>query len=281
MEEILPKLQEWATLYGLRILGALAIFILGRWIAKGLKSALRKILTTRKVEATLISFAANLTYAALLTFVLIAAMGQLGVQTTSFIAVIGAAGLAVGLALQGSLANFASGVLIILFRPFKVGDLVEVAGTLGVVEELDIFTTQLVTLDNRAIIIPNGQVTGGTLINYSKKDTRRVDMVFGVSYGDDVRKVKEVIEEVLTEEPRVLKEPAPTVAVGELGDSSVNFVVRPWVKTADYWAVFFAIHEAIKLRFDAEGICIPFPQRDVHMFPQGGPGAAKQEPPTA
>ena len=160
LEELLPKLQEWVALYGLRIIGALAIFVLGRWVAKALRGVLKRVLNARQVEPTLVSFASNLSYAALLTFVVIAALSQLGLQTTSFVAVIGAAGLAIGLALQGSLANFASGVLIILFRPFKVGDLVDVAGTLGVVEDLDIFTTQLVTLDNKAIIIPNGQVTG-------------------------------------------------------------------------------------------------------------------------
>jgi len=267
MEEIVSKLQEWGALYGLRIIGALAIFIVGRWVAKALRNTLRKVLTRRKMDATLVSFAVNLTYAILVAFVVLAALNQVGVQTTSFIAVIGAAGLAVGLALQGSLANFAAGVLIIMFRPFKVGDVIEVSGVLGIVKELDLFTTHFLTPDNRAIIIPNGQVIGGTLINYSTMDTRRIDLTFGVGYAEEIPRVKEVIWEVLREDARILQDPQPTVGLLSLGDSSVNFAVRPWVKAENYWDVYFSLNEKMKLRFDAEGISIPFPQRDVHLFP--------------
>lgn len=224
------------------------------------------MMTKSKVEETLISFVGNLTYIALLIFVIIAALNQLGFQTTSFIAIIGAAGLAIGLALQGSLANFAAGVLMIIFRPFKVGDCIEAAGVAGVVEEIEIFTTQLRSPDNKTIIIPNASVTGGSITNYSAKDIRRVDMVIGVGYGDDLKRVREVLEEVLAKDDRILDDPAPTIGVMELGDNSVNFAVRPWVKTEDYWGVYFDSTETVKRRFDEEGISIPFPQRDVHLY---------------
>jgi small conductance mechanosensitive channel len=267
MEKIMATLQEWVTVYGLNIVGAIVILIVGRWLSRFLSNIMRRVLTARRVEETLVGFAVNLTYAALLTFVIIAALSNLGIQTTSFIAVLGAAGLAVGFALQGSLANFAAGVILIAFRPFKVGDVIEAAGVLGVVEELEIFNTRLRTPDNKAIIVPNGKIAGDTLINYSAKETRRVDLVFGVGYSDDLRRVKEVIWEILNADERVLKDPEATVAVSELGDSSVNFVVRPWVKSGDYWDVRFDLTEKMKLRFDDEGINIPFPQRDVHLFP--------------
>jgi small conductance mechanosensitive channel len=198
--------------------------------------------------------------------VILAALAQLGIQTTSFIAVIGAAGLAVGLALQGSLANFAAGVLMVIFRPFQVGDFIEGAGVSGIVEEMQIFTTQLRTPDNKTIIIPNAKITGDNVTNYTRKDKRRVDLVIGVSYRDEIGKVKGVVADVLNGDERVLKDPAPTIAVLELGDSSVNFAVRPWVRTEDYWDVYFETTEKIKKRFDAEGISIPFPQRDVHLY---------------
>jgi small conductance mechanosensitive channel len=253
--------------YGLNIVGAIVILIVGRWVSRILSNVMRRVLTARNVDEILVGFAASLTYAALLTFVIIAALSNLGIQTTSFIAVLGAAGLAVGFALQGSLANFAAGVLLIAFRPFKVGDVIEAAGVLGVLEDLQIFNTQLHTPDNKTIIVPNGKIAGDTLVNYSTKETRRVDLVFGVGYSDDLRRVKEVIWEILNADERVLKDPAPTVAVAELGDNSVNLVVRSWVKSADSWDVHFDLTEKMKLRFDDEGINIPFPQRDVHLFP--------------
>jgi small conductance mechanosensitive channel len=218
------------------------------------------------VDETLVSFIVNLTYIVLMTFIIIAALGQLGVQTASFVAVLGAAGLAVGLALQGSLANFAAGVLMIIFKPFKVGDFIEAGGTSGVVEEIGIFTTELKSPDNKKVIIPNAKVTGDNIVNYTAKDKRRVDIIAGVSYEDDLDKVRKVLEEIITDDERILEDPSPTIGVLELADSSVNFVVRPWVKTADYWDVFFSTQEKIKKRFDAEGITIPFPQRDVHVY---------------
>jgi small conductance mechanosensitive channel len=264
--QLAPRLQEWAVLYGIKVLAAVAIFVLGRWIVKGLVNLLKKVMTRRGIEPTLISFTSHMGYFLLLTIVVIAALSQIGIQTTSFIAILGAAGLAVGLALQGSLANFAAGVLMIIFRPFKAGDYVEGAGTAGTVEEVEIFSCTLRTPDNKRVIVPNGKMLGDNIVNYSALETRRIDMTFGVGYGDDLALVRKVIGEELGKDERVLREPAPQIAVAELGESSVDFVVRPWVKTADYWAVRFDLIEGIKVRFDQEGISIPFPQRDVHLY---------------
>ena len=263
---ILPKLQELLALYGLRIVAAIIIFIVGRWVAKALRNVIKRMMTKGEVDETLISFVGNLTYVALLAFVIIAALNQLGIQTTSFIAIIGAAGLAIGLALQGSLANFAAGVLMIIFRPFKAGDYIEGAGVAGVVEEVQIFATQLKTPDNKTIIVPNAKMMSDNITNYSAKDTRRVDMLIGVGYGDDLKKVREILEDILAKDDRILKDPAPTIGVLELGDNSVNFAVRPWVKTEDYWGAYFDAMETVKRRFDEEGISIPYPQRDVHLY---------------
>lgn len=264
-EGALDRFYELGAQFGTKLIAALAIFIIGRWLAKWLAGLVQKGMAKTGTDPTLGGFLRNIVYIGLLTFVVLAAVAQLGVQTTSFIAVLGAAGFAVGLALQGSLANFAAGVLIIIFRPFKVGDFIEAAGISGVVEAIQIFTTTLRTGDNKTIVVPNGQVTSGTIVNYSTKDTRRVDMVFGVGYGDDLDKVRRVISEVLKEDERVLAEPEPTIGVVALADSSVNFAVRPWVNTADYWPVYFDLHEKIKKRFDQEGISIPFPQQDVYI----------------
>ncbi len=269
-EDLLTKVYDLGAEFGLKLVTALVIFIIGRWVARWLAGLVQKGMAKAGTDATLGGFLRNIIYVALLTFVALAAIAQLGVQTTSFIAVLGAAGFAVGLALQGSLANFAAGVLIIIFRPFKVGDFVEAAGTAGVVEAIQIFTTTLRTGDNKTIVVPNGQITSSTIVNYSAKDTRRVDMVFGVGYGDDLDKVRRVISEVLNEDGRVLAEPESTIGVLELADSSVNFAVRPWVKTADYWPVYFDLHENIKKRFDQEGITIPFPQQDVYLHQVSG-----------
>jgi small conductance mechanosensitive channel len=266
IENIISKVWEMLTVYGLKIIAAVIVFVVGRWIAKLLKNFTQKVMTKKGVDATIISFLVNLIYIALMTFVVLAALGQLGIQTTSFIAVIGAAGLAIGLALQGSLANFAAGFLMIIFRPFKVGDLIEAAGVLGVVEEIQVFTTHLKTPDNKTIIIPNAKLTADNITNFTTKATRRVDLVCGIGYSDDIDKAKKVIADILAQDERILKDPPPTIAVVELADSSVNFVVRPWVKTADYWNVYFDTTENIKKRFDAEGISIPFPQRDVHVY---------------
>jgi small conductance mechanosensitive channel len=266
--EQVSAIVQGVSLFGMQILAALVVFVVGRWLARRISSLLERGLKRANTDPTLISFFRNIAYFGLLTMVVIAAVGQLGVQTTSFIAVLGAAGLAVGLALQGSLANFAAGVLMIIFRPFKAGDFVEAAGASGVVEEIQLFTTTMRTPDNKTVIIPNAQITSGTITNYSARDTRRLDLQFGVSYADDLDKVKQIINEVLADEPRLLKDPEPVVGLLSLGDSSVNFAVRPWVRSSDYWPVFFDLQEAMKKRFDAKGISIPFPQRDVHLYQQ-------------
>ncbi len=266
MEKVIATVQELISVFGLKILAAIAVFIFGKLIARFLRNLSVKIMTKSKVDPTLVSFLGHLIYIALLTFIILAALGQLGIQTTSFIAVIGAAGLAIGLSLQGSLSNFAAGVLMIIFRPFKVGDLIDGAGVLGTVEEIQIFTTLLLTPDNKTVIIPNAKLTSDNITNFNAKPTRRIDLVFGVSYSDDIDKVKAVISDVLSQDKRILADPSPTIGLLEMADSSINFAVRPWVKPADYWGVFFDVNEKMKKRFDAEGISIPFPQRDVHVF---------------
>ena len=270
MENILPKLQELFTVYGLKLIAALVIFIIGRWLAKLIRNVVEKLMTKKAVEPTIVSFTCNLIYTTIVVFVVIAAISKLGVQTTSFIAVLGAAGLAVGLALQGSLANFAAGFLLIIFHPFKAGDLIEAAGMTGTVSEISIFTTIMKTPDNKVIIIPNSAIMGGTITNYSTMPTRRVDLSVGVGYNDDLKKVRQVLDDLISKDGRILKDPAPMVAVAELADSSVNFVVRLWVNSADYWGVYFDMTEAVKLRFDEEGISIPYPQQDVHMYQHQG-----------
>ena len=235
-------------------------------MARLVADLISKMMDKAKVDPALGKFVKSLVYNALLVFVIIAALGRLGVKTGSFIALIGAAGLAVGLALGGTLSNFASGVLLIIFKPFTVGDLIEAGGAMGVVKEIQIFNTILNTPDNKKVIVPNAQVTGGNIVNYSANGTRRVDLVIGVSYEDDLKKARQVIESVLKAESRILPEPAYTVAVSELGDSSVNFVVRPWVKGADYWGVYFDLTEKIKVTLEENGLSISFPQRDVHML---------------
>jgi small conductance mechanosensitive channel len=224
-----------------------------------------KFMKARGTDDILVSFLTSILRWVLLLFVVVAALSQLGIDTTSLVALLGAAGLAIGLSLQSSLSNFASGVMLIVFRPFGKGDFVEVAGTSGTVNSISIFTTTLTTPDNKEIIVPNGAVIGNNIINYSAKPTRRVDMVFGISYDDDIRKAKDVLEQIIAADERILAEPAPVIALGALGDSSVNILVRPWVNSADYWAVMWETTEAVKLRFDEEGISIPYPQMDVHF----------------
>lgn len=250
--------------WGINIGFALVIFIVGRMVAKLMVSILHKLLAKAKLDDILINFICSILDGVLLLFIIVAALNQLGVDTTSLIALMGAAGLAIGLALQGSLQNFAAGVMLIIFRPFKGGDFVEAGGISGVVEKINIFSSMFRTPDNREVIIPNGAIYGGTITNYSARDTRRVDMVFGIGYGDDIRKAKDVMQRILEADSRILKDPAPLIAVGELADSSVNFNVRPWVKSGDYWDVKFDITEKVKLEFDANGISIPYPQMDVH-----------------
>lgn len=265
VSQIWVQAQDVVAVWGLKVIAAIAIFIIGRWVAKAVRSGVRRMMTKAHVDSIIIGFVGSMTYIALLAFVVIAALGQLGIQTTSFIAILGAAGLAVGLALQGSLANFAAGFLMIIFRPFKVGDFIEGAGVAGVVEAIHIFTTTLKTGDNKLIIIPNAKLSGDNITNYSAQETRRVDMTVGVAYDADLSVVRDVLNDIIGKEERTLKDPAPLVAVAELADNSVNFVVRVWTKTGDYWGVKFDMTETIKNRFDAEGIGIPFPQRDIHI----------------
>jgi small conductance mechanosensitive channel len=251
--------------WGIRIVLALVIFVIGRWVAKIVTRFVRRLMAKAGMDDMLTTFVSNILYTVLLVVVAIAALDQLGVQTTSLLAVLGAAGLAVGLALKDSLANFASGVMLIIFRPFKVGDFVEAAGMAGVVEEVRIFNTVMRTGDNRGIIVPNSQIYDGPIVNVTARPTRRIDMVFGIGYEDDIRKAKQLIEAELTADERILKDPAPAIMVAELADSSVNINARPWVNTGDYWDVRSDLLEKIKLSFDANGISIPYPQQDVHM----------------
>lgn len=251
--------------YGLPLLWAIIIFAIGRIAARALSRILGKMLVKGRVDETLVKFVQSISYIGMMAFVVLATLDKLGIETTSFAAIIAAAGLAIGLSLQGTLGNLSSGVMLIIFRPFRVGDFVEAGGVSGIVEEVQIFSTQLRSPDNKQIIVPNGQITGTTIINYSAKATRRIDLVIGVSYDDDLKKVRSVLEDVISKEERVLSDPAPTIGLLELGDSSVNFAVRPWVKTDDYWPTLFDLQENIKLRFDQEDISIPYPQQDIHV----------------
>ena len=244
---------------------AIAIFIIGKFAAKLISSATKKILIHKKFDDTVISFIASLVYGLVVIVAFIATISHLGFNTTSLVAIVGAAGLAIGLALQGSLSNFASGILLISLKPFKAGDFVEIAGTAGVVEEVHVFSTQLRTGDNKTVIIPNGGITNGNITNYSAKPTRRIDLVIGVGYNADLKITKQILNDVVSSHALVLKDQAITIGVSELADSSVNFVVRPWVKTSDYWPVHFDLLETIKIELDKAGIEIPFPQLSVHV----------------
>lgn len=263
--------QKWidlATEYGLKIIGAIVIWIIGSWIIKKILKTTRKVMTKSNYEESLQKFLINLLSWGLKILLIITLLGTLGVPTTSFAAIIAAAGLAVGLALQGSLGNFAGGVLIMIFKPFKIGDLIEAQGELGVVKRIEIFTTKLTGLSNREVIIPNGALSNGNIINYTTEGTRRVDLTFGVGYDSDIKKAKEVLMTVLTSHPKVLQEPAPTVNVSALADSSINFAVRPWCNSEDYWAVYFGITENVKEALDKAGIEIPYPHH-VEIRKQG------------
>jgi small conductance mechanosensitive channel len=245
--------------FGPKVIAAIAIWIIGSWIIKTIIKGIRKTMTKREFDPSLQKFLLNLVGWVFKIVLIIVVLGTVGVETTSFAAVLAAAGLAIGLALQGSLGNFAGGVLIMIFKPIKIGDLIEAQGELGVVKEIEIFTTKLTGLSNREIIIPNGALSNGNIINYSTEGTRRVDLVYGVGYDSDIKQTKDVLMKVLTSHPKVLKDPAPTVNVTELADSSINFAVRPWCETADYWDVYFDITEQTKEALDAAGIEIPYP----------------------
>jgi small conductance mechanosensitive channel len=248
-------ISDYAIPWGIRLALAVVIFYAGRIVVALVMRVVDKLLTRNKLDETLVNFITSILRYVLLLFVVIAALSQLGIDTTSLIALLGAAGLAIGLALQGSLANFAAGVLLIMFRPFTKGDFIEAGGAMGTVT----------TPDNKEIIVPNGAIMGGNITNYSARPTRRVDMVFGISYGDDLREAQRILEEVIAEDERVLAEPSPLITVGELADSSVNFLVRPWVNGGDYWDVLWQTTAKVKLRFDEAGLTIPFPQRDLHV----------------
>jgi small conductance mechanosensitive channel len=251
------------------IVYAIIIVAVGFWGAKMVARLVKGLMERQELDQALTGFVGNLVKALIVTVAVIAALNKLGIQTTSLIAIVGAAGLAIGLALKDSLGNFAAGVMILLFRQFKAGDLIEAAGVLGVVESLNIFSTQLKTGDNKTIFVPNGKLIGDNITNYSTKPTRRVDLVIGVSYDADLSHVKSVLADILNKEDRILKDPEPTIGVLELADNSVNFAVRPWVNAVDYWGVYFDLHAEVKNRFDAEGIGIPYPQRDVHLYQSG------------
>lgn len=264
-EEIENLVNTYVIPWGINIVMAILIYVIGKIVVGILMSLFGKLMSKSKYDDMLVDFLKSILNAILMLFVIVASLDQLGVDTTSLVAILGAAGLAIGLSLQGSLQNFAAGVMLLVFKPFKAGDFVEAGGTMGSVKAIGIFTTELTTPDNKQIIVPNGAIYSGNITNFSAKDTRRVDMVFGIGYDDDLLKAKQLLETMLSEDDRVLTDPAPQVAVSELADSSVNFVVRPWVKSADYWGVMFDFTEAVKLRFDKEGISIPYPQMDVHI----------------
>ncbi|MCA9973930.1 MAG: mechanosensitive ion channel [Anaerolineales bacterium] len=268
--QLVDMIRTFAVQYGLNLLGAILIVLIGWWAARIISRLLRRTLEKARVDLALARFGGSLAYYAILVFAVLAALNRLGVETTSFVAVIGAAGLAIGLALEGALSNFAAGVLLLLFRPFRIGDLVEIADKFGSVEEIMIFNTVLVTRDNKTITIPNSQVTGSPIVNYSKRGVIRLDLVYGIGYDDDLLKAKAVFQAILEENEKVLREPAPSVSVLELADSSVNFAVRPYVHPEDYFSVPLAITEQVKLRLDAAGISIPYPQRDVHLYQTNG-----------
>ena len=263
--DINALLQTYIIPWGIKLVLAATIFIVGRIVVSTVIGFLRKLLNSRGMDEILVGFVTTILRWVMLLFVIIAALSQLGIDTTSMVALLGAAGLAIGLSLQSSLSNFAAGVMLIIFRPFTKGDFVEAGGATGIIEKISIFTTTMTTPDNKEVIVPNGAIIGNHITNYSARSTRRVDMVFGISYDDDLRKAKQLLAEIVAADERILADPAPVIVVGALSDSSVNFLVRPWAKTGDYWAVLWDTTERVKLRFDEAGISIPYPQMDVHM----------------
>lgn len=265
MEQIWTAILPYLSAYGLKVLGAIVILIVGRFAAGLVRGLVRRLLTRSNVDPSVSSFVSSLVYIAILTVVILAALNNFGVQTTSFIAVLGAAGLAVAFALQGSLSNFAAGVLTLVLRPYRIGDFIEAAGVAGSVQEINMFSTVMSTPDNVKILVPNSKIFGDVIKNYSGNPTRRIDLVIGIGYGSSMKKARDLMQQLIESDERILKDPATVIAVAELADSSVNFVVRPWVKREDYWAVRFDLIEKIKETFDENDIEIPFPQRTVHM----------------
>lgn len=265
MEEYKTLIKNLIVDYGTSLIWALAILIVGLWITGVITKSVRKMFEKRGIDPSLQPFLVSMINMLLKTLVVIMALSKLGIEMTSFVAILGAAGLAVGMALSGTLQNFAGGVMILIFKPFKVGDFIEASGYLGVVKEIQIFVTIINTVDNKTVIIPNGGLSTGSMINYSAEETRRVDFTFGIAYGDDVEKAKAIMHRVMKDDPRVLKDPETFVGLAELADSSVNFTARAWVKSDDYWDVFFDVNEKMYAAFNAEGINIPFPQMDLHV----------------
>ncbi len=255
----------YASVYGLKIISAILIFMIGKWTINKITILARTVMEKAKVDKTLGKFAESLIYFILFMMIILASLNALGINTTSFLAIFGAAGLAIGLALQGTLANVGAAVLIIVFRPFKVGDFIEAGGAAGTVDDVNLFSTIITPVDNRTIIVPNAKIIGGNITNYSMKSNRRVDHVFGIGYDSDLKLAKDTLMEILMSDDRVFKDPAPFIAVSELGDNSVNFTTRAWVDTADYWAVYFEQIEKVKLSFDEKGISFLYPQMDVNM----------------
>ncbi len=261
-------MSEYAVPWAIKLVTAVLIFVIGRMVIRFVIKLVKKLLHKSSMDEMLIDFVASILNAVLLLFVIIAALNQLGVDTSSLVALIAAAGLAIGLALQGSMQNFAAGVMILVFKPFKSGDFIEAGGVSGVVEKIQIFSTLMRTGDNKEVIVPNGSIYSSAITNFSARDTRRVDMVFGIGYDDDIRLAKSILEKLVAEDSRILPEPSPVIALSELADSSVNFVVRPWVNSGDYWAVMWDMNEKVKLSFDEAGISIPYPQMDLHLHKQ-------------
>lgn len=259
----------WVVELAINLGVAIAIILVGKFLATKIAKFVEKRMLKASVDKAVAGFASSILYALMFAGVVLMALGQLGIETTSFIAILGAAGLAVGLALQGSLSNFASGVLIILFRPFKAGDFIDAGGQMGTVDRIELFSTYLKTPDNRVIILPNSTITNGAIVNFSRETTRRIDLIIGISYDADIRLAKQIMQDIINADERILKEPACTIAVSELADSSVNFVLRPWVNAADYWTVRADVLEKIKYTFDEQGVGIPYPQMDVHLHKEG------------
>ncbi len=266
LNKLLAEGQQLIADFGIRLITAAIVFFVGRWVARQLQRFIRKAMTKAKMDPNLVSFLSNITFYAIVGFVIIIALGQLGIETSALLAILGAAGVAVGLALQGALSNFAAGILIVIFHPFRVGDWIEGAGVSGYVEEIELFTTIMRTLDNKTVIIPNSKLTSDNIINYSTKGILRVELVVGVAYGEDIDRTKRAIETALAQDHRILKTPPPVIEILELADSSVNFAVYPWTDTDNYWPVYYRTHEMVKKQLDKEGITIPFPQRDVHLY---------------
>lgn len=265
MDKYVDKAIEMVMTYGPKVILAIVVLIIGLWVIKRIVNSVEKAMLKKNVDPGLVPFLKGIIGALLKVVLVISVISMLGVATTSFVAILGAAGLAVGLALSGTLQNFAGGVIILIIKPFKVGDFIDAQGYAGTVKEIQIFNTILTTPDNKTVILPNGNLSTGAMVNFSTEETRRVDLSFGIGYTDDIDKAKAILMRLLEEDDRVLKDPAPAVAVAELADSSVNFNVRPWVNAADYWGVYLDMQEKVKKTFDAEGVSIPFPQMDVHL----------------